>query len=134
MFSCLLVFKIRSLERVLSRNIFFWPDFNFFLTLIFCIFLTSLLGQHFTLNKVTRINTEYRAIFQENNWFPEENISIWPNLHHFLNFDFLYLKVIKTKRSWRFWWTPVKWRRPFTLGAAILEHNKKTFSLGRTKL
>ena len=34
------------------------------------------------------------------------------------------------KESGDFWWTPVKWRRPFTLGAAILEYNERNFFFG----
>ena len=31
------------------------------------------------------------------------------------------------KEAGDFWWTPVKWRRPFTLGATILEYNERNF-------
>ena len=38
------------------------------------------------------------------------------------------------KEAGEFWWTSVKWRRPFILGAAILEYHERTFSLGITEL
>ena len=34
------------------------------------------------------------------------------------------------KEAVGFWWTPVKWRRPFILGADILEYNENNFFLG----
>ena len=34
------------------------------------------------------------------------------------------------KEAGDFWWTPVKWRRPFTLGAAILKYNERNFFFG----
>ena len=34
------------------------------------------------------------------------------------------------KEAGEFWWTYVKWRRPFILGAAILEYNERNFFFG----
>ena len=37
---------------------------------------------------------------------------------------------LSSKEDGGFWWTPVKWRRPFTFGAAILEYNERNLFFG----
>ena len=44
------------------------------------------------------------------------------------------LLFLTIKETGEFWWTSVKWRRPFILGAAILNITKETFSFYRTEL
>ena len=60
--------------------------------------------------------------------FQKTRYSFVINAVHFCCSEFFFL--VSVKEAEEFWWTSVKWRRPFILGAAILGYNDRDFFFG----